>query len=54
MGQADLPRSIGEEKEPTALTNLGWGKGPAVTILAKLENDLVEGARYEAIGSLRE
>ena len=37
----------------TALTNLGWSKGPAVTILAKFENGQVEGSRYEAIGGLK-
>jgi hypothetical protein len=37
----------------TALTNLGWSKGPAVTILAKCEDGQVKGSRYEAIGSLK-
>ena len=57
MGQADLSRLVVRGRGAhiaTALTNLGWSKGPAVTILAKFENGQVEGARYEAIGSLRE
>ena len=57
MGQADLSRLAVRGRGAhiaTALTNLGWSKGPAVAILAKFENNLVEVARYEAIGSLRE
>ena len=56
MGQADLSRLIVRGRGAhiaTALTNLGWSKGPAVTILAKFENDQVKGSRYEAIGSLK-
>jgi hypothetical protein len=56
MGQADLSRLIVRGRGAhiaTALTNLGWGKGPAVTIMAKFENGQVEGSRYEAIGSLK-
>ena len=56
MGQADLSRLIVRGRGAhiaTALTNLGWSKGPAVTILAKFENGQVEGSRYEAIGSLK-
>ena len=56
MGQADLSRLIVRGRGAhiaTALTNLGWSKGPAVTILAKFEDGHVEGSRYEAIGSLK-
>ena len=58
MGQADLSRLIVRGRGAhiaTALTNLGWSKGPAVTntILAKFENGQVKGSRYEAIGSLK-
>ena len=56
MGQADLSRLIVRGRGAhiaTALTNLGWSKGPAVTILVKFENGQVEGSRYEAIGSLK-
>ena len=54
MGKADLSRLIVRGRGAhiaTALTTLGWSKGPAVTTLAKFENGQVEGARYEAIGS---
>ena len=56
MGQADLSRLIVRGRGAhiaTALTNLGWSKGPAVTILAKCEDGQVKGSRYEAIGSLK-
>ena len=56
MGQAELSRLIVKGRGAhiaTALTSLGWSKGPAVTILAKFENGQVEGSRYEAIGSLK-
>jgi hypothetical protein len=56
IGQADLSRLVVRGREAhiaTALTNLGWSKGPAVNILAKFENGRVEGSRYEAIGSLK-
>jgi hypothetical protein len=53
MGQADLSRLIVRGRGATALTNLGWSKGPVVTILAKFENSQVEGSRYKAIGSLK-
>ena len=57
MGQSDLSRLVVRGRGAhiaTALTNLGWSKGPDVTILAKFENGQVEGSRYEAIGGLRE
>ena len=56
MGQAELSRLIVKGRGAhiaTALTSLGWSKGPAVTILAKFENGQVEGSRYEAIGGLK-
>ena len=56
MGQADLSRLIVRGRGAhiaTALTNLGWSKGPAVTILAKCEDGQVKGSRYEAIESLK-
>jgi hypothetical protein len=56
MGQADLSRLVVRGRGghiATALTNMGWSKGPAVPILAKCEAGQIEGCRYEAIGSLK-
>ena len=53
MGQADLARLIVKGRGAhiaTALTTMGWSKGPAVTILAKCEAGQIEDSRYEAIG----
>ena len=56
MGQADLARLVVKGRGAhiaTALTTMGWSKGPAVTILAKCEAGQIEGSRYEAIGGLK-
>ena len=56
MGQADLARLVVRGRGAhiaTALTTMGWSKGPAVTILAKCEAGQIEGSRYEAIGGLK-
>jgi hypothetical protein len=56
MGQADISRLVVRGRGPhiaTSLTNMGWSKGPAVTILAKCESGHIEGSRYEAVGSLK-
>jgi hypothetical protein len=56
MGQADLSRLVVRGRGAhiaTAPTNLGWSKGPTVTILAMFENGHVEGSRYEAVGGLK-
>jgi hypothetical protein len=57
MGQADLSRLVVRGRGANiaaALTNMGWSKGPAVTILAKCEGGHIEGSRYEAVGGLKE
>ena len=56
LGQADMARLVVRGREAhiaTALTNMGWVKGPSVTILAKCVDGQVLGTRYEAIGGLK-
>ena len=56
MAQADLARLVVRGRGAhiaTALTTMGWSKGPALTILAKCEAGQIEGSRYEAIGGLK-
>ena len=55
MGQADMARFVVRGHGAhiaTALTTIGWSKGPAETILAKCEAGQIQGSRYEAIGGL--
>ena len=55
IGKADMARLVVRGRGAhiaTALTTMGWSRGPAVTILAKCEAGQFVGSRYEAIGGL--